>query len=181
MKKQFDKIEIGLEKLIDLITLIGGAICIFMVAFLCVSVFAQRILHSPITGVYEICQYLIMPLVCFPGFAYAYHHDLLPKFDLLSNKQNVVWQWFCLIANAAVEILVFAIMTYGAYRFAIKGSVDHVTTFAGSKIFPLYPFYWFSPIGFTILEITILYTHIKKIYQYATRNKVLEQGETDHV
>ena len=72
-------------------------------------------------------------------------------------------------------------MTYGAYRFAIKGSVDHVTTFAGSKIFPLYPFYWFSPIGFTILEITIVYTHIKKIYQYATRNKVLEQGETDHV
>lgn len=182
MKKFLDKWNRIIEKIVDYVALIGGAVCIFMVAFLCVSVFAQRVLHNPITGVYEVCQYVIMPLVCLPGFAYAFYYNLLPKFDLLSNKKSAVWQWFCLIANAAVEIVVFALMTYGSYRFAITGTIEHVTTFAGSKMFPLYPFYWFSPIGFTALEVAVVYAHIRKIYDYVHRDKIDLKGqeEVDH-
>lgn len=171
MKKFLEISERITEKIVDIVAIIGGAVCIFMAAFLCISVFAQRVLLQPITGVYEICQYVVMPLTALPGFAYAFHHDLLPKFDLLSHKDIPVWQWFCLIVNAAVEILVFALMTYGAWRFAINGTIDKITTFAGSKIFPLYPFYWFSPLGFTALEIAVVFAHLRKIYNYATRNK----------
>ncbi len=166
----FEKV---VDKIVKIIALIGGAVCVFMVAFLCVSVFAQRVLQSPIVGVYEVCQYVIMPMVCLPGFAYAYHMKLLPKFDLLSNNNNVIWQWFCLIVNAVIEIVVFALMTYGAFRFAIIGTQGGVSTYAGSHWFPLYPFYWFSPIGFLALEITVVFTHLVKFYEFITKDKII--------
>lgn len=172
MKRILEKADKVISKITKAVAIMAGAVSIVLVVFLCVSVFFQRVVHKPIVGVYEVSQYVIMPLTVMPGFACAYYFNLLPKLEFLSNLDNRVWRWFCLIVNASVEILVFALMAYGAVRFAVIGTVAKASTYAGSNWFPLYPFYWFSPLGFIALELTVVYTHIRKIYEYATGVKI---------
>ena len=174
MKEKLEKFDKLIDRMTKATAILGGVLSIVMVVFLCASVFAQRVLHNPITGAYEVCQYVLMPIATLPAFAYAYHAGLLPKFELVKAK-NPVWNWFCLIANAAVEILVFAIMTYGAFRFALKGWESKASTYAGSNWFPIYPYYWFLVIAFLPLEITVIYTHIRKVYDYVAGNKKKEE------
>lgn len=173
MKKFLEKVDRFVYMTTRAVSVMSGVCAIVLVGFLCISVFFQRVILRPIVGVYEISQYVLMPLTVMPGFAAAYYLNLLPKLSFLSNVNNNIWQWFCLILNALVEILVFALMSYGAVRFAIIGTITKTYTFAGSNWFPLYPFYWISPIGFIALEITIIFTHVKKIYEKFSGVKIV--------
>lgn len=178
-----NKINSVIRKICKITALISGGVSLFMVVIITCDVLARNLFGHPIVGVYEITQYVCMPLTVLPALSYAYFEGMLPKFELIKESHHKALRWITLILTAVVEILVFVLMAWGAWQYAINGTINQDATYSGTNMFPIWPFYWLSPIGFTVLAITVVFNHINKIWNLVKGNngslaeKVSEENE----
>lgn len=140
--------------------MISGVSAIFMIVMIAIDVGMRNFFNDPIAGVFEITQYACMPLCVFPAMAFAYQQNVLPKFDGLSGHQNDTVRFITNIITGVVEIIIFAIMFRFSWTFAFNGMADKMTVTAGTGNLAIWPFYFFAPIGFTLLFIEVIVSHV---------------------
>lgn len=140
--------------------LISGITASVMIVMISADVFMRNFFNSPIAGVYELTQYACMPLCVFPALAFAYAEKVLPKFEGISKHGNPKVRIIFNTFTGIIEIVTFSLVFYFSWQFAMNGLADHMAVTAGKQNLPIWPFYFFSPIGFTLLLIEIVITQI---------------------
>lgn len=155
-----------MEKIIrikNIVVKVGAVIAGFsvtaMMILTCCDVFARNFLHSTVSGAYETTQYILMPLAVFFALPAAYDAGIMPRVGDLIEKAPKRLQAFVRWTVCAVELIIYSILTFCAFRFAINGFRNHNGVTMGGKIVSTYPIYIVLPIGFMMVLILIIMTY----------------------
>lgn len=142
---------------------ISGMSVMLMMLVIFADVFSRNFLSGSITGVLEIVQNYFMPLAVFPGLAYVYASGILPKMDLLIAKLNQNVQYAVINLLLILEFILFALVVYYTFEYALFGMHENISFSAGGTLFPIYPLFFLAPLGFLLLMIEIVFIVVVNI------------------
>src|SRR5699024_5995123 len=98
----------------------GAAIFLMMLAIV-FDVFMRNVFGIPITGTYEIVQYILMPMAIFSALGFVYWVGVLPSLTELLEKAPAGFQKFNRILINLIDLIIFCLLTYYGAIFAISG------------------------------------------------------------
>ncbi len=176
-----EKFDEKLKKVEMYIAIIISGVSAFTLMFLITAdVIAKRGFLNPITGVYEMVQYIFMPLIVFPGLALCYSSNLLPKFDLLHSNIGKKANYGLEIFRMIVEILVFIIMFRFSFSLVAKGLANMDAVPMGKSTLATWPVYFLSPIGFGLLLLQVIVTRILNVKKFKKEAAETKKSEEQH-
>ena len=154
------------EKYIMIIARAGAVFagfCVVAMMFLVTfDVIGRTVFTNPIKGSYAITQNILMPCSFFTALPMCYLAGILPKIDgPLHNAKETVKKINMFIVMM-LEAIMFAVMTYGGYRYAKTGFIDKLGVDMDGKVVRVYPMYIIIPIGFLITLICVFIVNLKK-------------------
>lgn len=149
----------GYVKLVG--ALISGIAIFGMMLLIVADVISRNFLGGSIAGSFEIVQNYFMPLAVFPALAYVYGSGVLPKMDLAMHRFPQVIQDAVVYLLLLVELVLFAMLAYYTWDFAISG-MDRGTEFvAGGDLYPLWPLFFMVPVSFALVFVETLFVVAK--------------------
>lgn len=154
-------------KIFDYIKLLGiliSCISVLVMMFIIVYDVSVRTLFSgSIRGGFEIIQNYMMPLVVFPGLAYAYASGILPKMDLILERLSEKTQKAVIFLMLLVELFVLVLIVQFSWEYAMSG-LERETAFpAAGTMYPLYPLFFLIPIAFAMIVVENIFILIRNI------------------
>lgn len=142
---------------IEKITLfISGFFIVIMMLLISLDVLFRSILSISIPGSYEMTERYLMPLVFFPIFFYVYKSNSLPNLEFFVQNFNVKIRQFVQIVLLITELIVFVLLTIAGWQKAVEATQELLSFPAAGNMFPLYPFLYLVPIGFSLLIIGVI-------------------------
>ncbi|MBU8906120.1 TRAP transporter small permease subunit [Desertibacillus haloalkaliphilus] len=144
---------------------IGIVICgisIFaMMFFIVADVFSRNFFTGSLNGSIEFVQYYLMPLAIIPGLAYVYATGVLPRMEVLLDKFKGKLK--AIIANSLLlfEFLLFSLVIYYSFKFAISGVASASSFTAGGVIYPYYHVLFLIPVMFILVNLEIIFILIR--------------------
>ena len=143
--------------------LVSGISIFGMMLFIVADVVSRNFLSGSISGSFEIAQNYFMPLSVFPALGYVYASGILPKMDLLMPKVKRGLQDAVVYFLLVLELVIFALLTYYTFVYAISGLERSVAFPAGGTLYPLWPLFFLVPFGFTLVIIETLFVLVNNI------------------
>lgn len=143
--------------------LLSGTTIFLMMAFIVIDVITRNLMGSSVFGSYEITQYFLMPLAVFPALAYAYSSGIMPRLEMFTGRLNPSAQLSISVFMMIVELILFSMLTYYGWQYAISGTQEQLGFSMKGGIVPYYPILYFIPLGFLLLTIEILFLIVKSI------------------
>lgn len=141
---------------------ISGLAIFAMMWIIVIDVLMRNIFNKPLVGTYEIVQYYLMPLAIFPALAFAYWSGVLPRLSELISKLPEGVQRFHRWLILLVELLVFTLMTYYGFLFALSGLQESMAIPVGGKLLLVWPVYFLVPIGFFFVLVEVIFRLMKQ-------------------
>lgn len=142
---------------------ISGFAILGMMAIIVVDVFMRNVFGKPIAGTYEIVQYFLMPMAVFPALGYAYWVGVLPRLSELISKTPAWFEKFNRLLILCIDTLVFALLTYYGFLFAMSGMKDQMAVPIAGGLVSVWPVYFLVPIGFLLVLLEIILRFVKKV------------------
>ena len=135
---------------------ISGFSILGMMLVIVIDVFMRNVFGKPITGTYEVIQYFLMPMAIFPALGYAYWAGVLPRLSELISKAPAWFEKFNRLLILLIDSVVFALLTFYGFLFAISGLKDQMAIPIGGDLVPVWPVYFLVPIGFLFVLLEII-------------------------
>ena len=132
---------------------VGGTALTLMMLLTAVDVCLRYIFDRPITGSYELTEFLMAILVAF-GLAYTAVHQGHINVDLLITCTRPKSQAVINSITALLSVGFFTLMTWRSFLYAEKLRVDGYTS--QSLLIPTYPFAYVVAVGCAILVLVLL-------------------------
>lgn len=155
-------------KIFDYIKLAGiwvsGISVLIMMLFIVYDVAVRTLFSSSIRGGFEIIQNYIMPLVVFPGLAYAYSSGVLPKMDLILERVGEKTQKAIVFLMLLVELFVLVLIVQFSWSYAMDGLERKMAFPAAGTLYPVYPLFFLIPIAFALIIIENIFIFIRNIF-----------------
>jgi TRAP-type C4-dicarboxylate transport system permease small subunit len=143
--------------------LVSGVAIFAMMLWIVADVVSRNFLGGSISGSFEIAQNYFMPLSVFPALAYVYGSGILPKMDLVMHRLPQVAQDGMIYLLLGLELVLFALLTYYTWMYAVFG-MDRGTSFpAGGELYPLWPLFLLVPAGFAMVMVETLFVLVKNL------------------
>ncbi|MFH1124968.1 MAG: TRAP transporter large permease subunit [Pseudomonadota bacterium] len=144
---------------------VGVTALTLMMLLTAADVLLRYIFDSPITGSYELSEFMMAVLVAF-GLAYTAVHKGHINVDLLISKAGPRSQAVINTITALLGVGFFALMAWRIILYAEKIRVDGYTS--QSLAIPIYPFVYIVGIGCAIL-VLVLVIHLREEIREVTR------------
>ncbi|MFC0272513.1 TRAP transporter small permease subunit [Metabacillus herbersteinensis] len=142
---------------------ISGISVLVMMLFIVYDVTARTLFSGSIRGGFEIIQNYLMPLVVFPGLAFAYSSGVLPKMDLILDKVSEKVQKVIIFSMLLVELFVLVLIVQFSWEYAMS-SLERKTSFpAAGTLYPLYPLFFLIPAAFAMIVTENVFILIRNI------------------
>lgn len=135
---------------------------LIMMVLIMVDVIIRNFFEIPFAGAYDLVESYLMPLTVFPAIAFAYSSGILPRLGELILKFPVKVQKVAEIIIDILELVIFALLTYYSYKFAMTGLADQMSIPFGGNLYPLYPIFFLLPFGFGLVVIEVILDMVKK-------------------
>ncbi|MFC1868829.1 TRAP transporter large permease subunit [Thermodesulfobacteriota bacterium] len=148
---------------------IGVTALSLMMLLTAVDVCLRYIFDSPVTGSYEITEFMMAVLVAF-GLAYTAMHKGHINVDLLISQTGPRSQTVINSITALLSVGFFVLMTWRSFLYAEKIRVDGYTS--QSLAIPIYPFVYVVAVGCAIL-VLILLIYLREQLQEVIRKNPL--------
>ena len=145
-----------------------SSLAILAMMMLIVSdVFLRNVFGTPVAGAYLIVESYLMPLAVFPALGYAYMVGILPRLNEFIEKRP---NWFRKtndIIIHIIDIIVFALLVYFSYSYAITGFHENISLSIATKLVPVWPVFFIVPFGYFLVLSELLVKAIqgKRFYQ----------------
>jgi len=132
---------------------VGATALTLMMLLTAADVCLRYLFDSPITGSYELTEFMMAILVAF-GLAYtAVHHGHI-NVDLFVTRTGSRSQAVINSITALLGVGLFILMTWRVFLYAEKLRVDGYTS--QSLMIPLYPFVFVVALGCAVLVLVLL-------------------------
>lgn len=155
-------------KVFDYIKLAGiwisGLSVLVMMFFIVYDVAVRTLFSSSIRGGFEIIQNYIMPMVVFPGLAYAYSSGVLPKMDLILDRVGEKTHKAIIFLMLLVELFVLVLIVQFSWAYAMDGLERKMAFPAAGTLYPVYPLFFLIPIAFALIIIENIFIFIRNIF-----------------
>jgi TRAP-type transport system small permease protein len=143
--------------------IISGLAIFAMMSLIVADVVSRNFLGGSIAGSFEIVENYFMPLAVFPALAYVYGSGVLPKMDLAMHKTSKTVQDAVIYGLLVIELVLFALMTYYTWGYAVTG-MERKTAFpAGGDLYTLWPLFFVVPLAFAMVIVETLFVLLKNI------------------
>jgi len=120
-----------------------------------------------------------MPLSVFPALAYVYGSGVLPKMDLLMHRLPRAVQDTVIYLLLVLELVIFSVLTHYTWQYALFG-MERGTAFpAGGDLYPLWPLFFFVPLGFAMVLVETLFVLARNVLGDAVAFSMHEGPEVD--
>ncbi|HZW67415.1 MAG TPA: TRAP transporter small permease [Pseudogracilibacillus sp.] len=133
----------------------GAAIFLMMLAIV-FDVFMRNVFGIPITGTYEVVQYILMPMAIFSALGFVYWVGVLPSLTELLEKAPAGFQKFNKILINLIDLVIFSLLTYYSIIFALSGVTSGNAVPVGGKLLIVWPVYFLVPLGFLTVVLEII-------------------------
>ena len=137
LKKAVDLSDRSTEWIARSINGVGATALTLMMLLTAVDVCLRYIFDSPITGSYELTEFMMAILVAF-GLAYTAVHQGHINVDLLITNTSQRTQAVINSITALLSVGFFVLMTWRSFFYAEKLRIDGYTS--QSLLIPTYPF-----------------------------------------
>ncbi|WP_249870742.1 TRAP transporter small permease [Oceanobacillus saliphilus] len=137
---------------------ISGIAILLMMFALVTDVFMRNVFGIPLTGTYEIVQYILMPALVFPALGYVYWSGVLPRLTEIIAKTPKRFQKFNRSLINIIDIIIFLLLTYYSFIFAFSGFTSKMAVPVGGGLLPIWPIYFLVPLGFLFVLLEAIYT-----------------------
>ena len=146
-----------LSRFIDVLTVISGLAIALMMFHITIDVLARVLFKSPLPGTMSVVSYYYMAIAAFMPLAFAEQKSAHISVEVLTERYPPVVQkhlagWLLLLSMAA--FLALTVRTWGEAmtKWEIKASVVQ-----GLDSIPVWPTYFFLPIGCALMFLVVLY------------------------
>lgn len=146
-----------LSRVIDVLTVISGLAIALMMFHITIDVLARVLFKSPLPGTMSVVSYYYMAIAAFMPLAFAEQKSAHISVEVLTERLPPVVQkhlagWLLLLSMAA--FLALTVRTWGEAmtKWEIKASVVQ-----GLDSIPVWPTYFFLPIGCALMFLVVLY------------------------
>jgi C4-dicarboxylate transporter DctM subunit len=144
---------------------VGITALTFMMLLTAADVILRYVFDSPITGSYELSEFMMAILVS-SGLAYTAWHRGHINVDLLISRTGPRSQAVVNSITSLLGVGFFVLMAWRMILYAQKIRVDGYTS--QSLAIPIYPFVYFAGIGCVIL-VLVLFIHLREGIREVTR------------
>lgn len=143
--------------------IISGLAIFAMMSLIVADVVSRNFLGGSIAGSFEIVENYFMPLAVFPALAYVYGSGVLPKMDLAMHKTSRTVQDAVIYGLLVIELVLFALMTYYTWGYAVTGMERNTAFPAGGDLYTLWPLFFVVPLAFAMVIVETLFVLLKNI------------------
>ncbi|MHA6250866.1 TRAP transporter small permease [Oceanobacillus sp. CAU 1775] len=165
MHAKIEKYYHSFGKVRDLGMYLSGFIVFIMMLYTCADVVYRNIQGFSPLYAYEISQSYFMPLIIFPGLAFAFSTGIMPRIDFIVEKFSKNKQKLIHVILFVIElILILLLIVYGT-QYMIQAIESGQSFTAGGNNFPLWPVILFVPLGLLMVFVEIIFQLLKTIYK----------------
>ncbi len=143
----------------------AAAALLSMMLLISADTLMRYLLDAPITGVFEIVENYMMPLIVFFTLSYAFSSDKTIRIDVLIRKLEDQSRRYFEIVSAAVGLIFICFLLYGALKKTIW-TIDMGALTEGGVEIPLWPGYVAAAVGLSVHVLRLLHSFVA-----ATRNQ----------
>lgn len=143
--------------------LLSGLAIFSMMLFIVADVVSRNYLGGSIPGSFEVAQNYFMPLSVFPGLAYVYGSGILPRMDLLRDRLPSGVRTIITQVLIALEVVVFSLLIYYTWNYAISGMDRGVAFPAGGSLYTLWPLFFLVPLGFAMVLLETIFVLVRNL------------------
>ncbi|MGI5911846.1 MAG: TRAP transporter small permease [Syntrophomonadaceae bacterium] len=157
-----DKLDLGLNKLIYAGMYVSSVAILLMTVFVCLASIGRYLTGTMILpGLFEMTGYWLMPLCVFPALSYGYSSGVFPFMENIIVKCPEKFSNIIILICLLFEIVMFGLVTYFTFEYALIGTVKNMQMRAGTELWPLYPFFYLAPYGFGLLTLKAFVAFLK--------------------
>lgn len=142
---------------------ISAAAVMITMFYITIDVFVRTFTSTALVGTYEIIQNYFMPLIIFPGLAYAYSSGVMPKIVIAADRLSKEKRNTLYIVVLIINIILFAALAYFTLMHAIQSTGDKTGFIVGTKELPVWQAFYLPVIAFIMLTIEDVFIVIKNI------------------
>lgn len=165
MPEKVNRYYVFFEKIRNSAMYFSGAIVFIMMIYTCADVVLRNVQGYSTLYAYEMSQNYFMPLLVFPGLAFAFSSGIMPKIDFILDKFSIKTQKTINIALFVIEIVLITLLLVYGLQYMLH-AIDIGQSFtAGGSSFPLWPVILFVPIGLLLVLIEVVFQLIITIYK----------------
>lgn len=151
----------GYVKLVG--ALVSGLAIFGMMLWIVADVVSRNFIGGSISGSFEVAENYFMPLAVFPAMAYVYGSGVLPKMDLLMHRFPQPVQDTMVYLLLALELVIFLLLTYYTWEYALYGMGRGEAFPAGGDLYPLWPLFFFVPVAFAMVLVETLFVLVRNV------------------
>lgn len=144
---------------------ISGIFVFVMMIYTCLDVIFRNVQGFSPLYAYEISQSYFMPLMVFPGMAYAFGSGIMPKIDLVLEKFSIKVQKLVNIGLFLFECILLSMLIVFGTQYMIHSIATAQSFTAGGMNFLLWPVILFVPLGMLLTLIEVIFQLLKTIYK----------------
>lgn len=159
--------------------LVSGLAIFGMMCFIVADVVSRNFLGGSISGSFEVAQNYFMPISVFPALAYVYGSGVLPRMDLVMHRVNQHVQDVVVYVLLALELVVFSLLVYYTWGYAMDGMERGVAFPAGGSLYTLWPLFFLVPIGFAMVLLETLFVFAKNVLGPTVSLSMHQEPEVD--
>jgi len=148
------KIEHIVVKLDEILGIVGGAILLGIMFFVCADVFMRAVFNSPFPGSVEICALAVVYVVYF-GLAYGLTKGAHVRVTLISQLLPRTARLLCILLTYSIGTVFFGIATWRTWIYFWKSFTEREFMFASINI-PWYFGKFAVPVGAFFMFVTCL-------------------------
>lgn len=146
-------------RLTTVLSYIGGAVLFFMMLLTVADVFMRYVFNSPLLGVQEITEFMMVTFVFF-SLAYTHVQGAHIRVDFVMERlppkaQKIIEQFILFIEM----LLLLIISVMGIFKGLRVMEMNHIS---GILSIPVYPFYFVVVIGSFAMALELLKDFFKK-------------------
>lgn len=159
--ERLDKAYNGYCQVKNSCMLVAGGALFASMFYITLDVIVRNFTPFALVGTYEIVQNYLMPLIGFPALAYAYSSGVMPRIVMLTDRFSSGYRKVLAILIPVMHLVFFGLMAYFSLQYALKSTVDKASFICGTKMLPIYPFYYLPVLGFVMMAVEDVFIIIK--------------------
>jgi TRAP-type C4-dicarboxylate transport system permease small subunit len=159
--------------------LLSGVAIFAMMLWIVADVVSRNFVGGSIPGNFEVAQNYFMPLAVFPALAYVYGSGVLPKMDLLMHRFPQGVQTAVVYLLLLLELVVFSLITYYTWEYALYGMGREEAFPAGGDLYPLWPLFFLVPVGLAMVVIETLFVVARNLLGEGAKMAMHEGPEVE--
>lgn len=143
----------------------SGLIVFVMMLYTCADVVFRNIQGFSPLYAYEISQSYFMPLMVFPGLAFAFSSGIMPKIDLLLERFSLKTQKIINVILFMIEVILIGLLLVFGWQYMMHAIQTSQSFTAGGTNFPLWPVILFVPLGMLLVLIEVVFQLVRAMYK----------------